>query len=206
MTLRKFLTSFWTLHVAGMIAFLAVALTATFWWLDAYTRHGQEVKVPNVCGLTSTQAIKALLDAGLQAEIADTGYVHASAPGIILAQSVAGGTSLKEGRLINLTVNSPHAPFVTLPDLADNSSLREAEQRIRAIGLKLEATEYIDGEKDWVYDVKVNGQSRPAGSRISGEARVTLVAGNGADLDGMEENDSTENLYWEMDDEAVGMP
>ena len=73
-----------------------------------------------------------------------------------------------------------------MPDIADNSSARQARARLEALGLKLTPSEYIDGEKDWVYNVKCNGRIVNTGQRIPSDAWVTLVVGKG-----YEENDST---------------
>ena len=37
----------------------------------------------------------------------------------------------------------------------DNSSLRQAEAKLRALGFKITEPEYISGEKDWVYSLSL---------------------------------------------------
>ncbi len=79
-----------------------------------------------------------------------------------------------------------------MPDLTDNSSRREAESRLTAIGLKLAPVEFILGEKGWVYGVKVNGRAVSAGTRIPVGSAVTLVVGNGETEEVFNGNDSLE--------------
>ena len=42
---------------------------------------------------------------------------------------------VKEGRIIYLTINAINIPLQAVPDVADNSSLRQAEARILALSL-----------------------------------------------------------------------
>ena len=39
------------LHILIMLAVAVVAVVALYFWLDHYTRHGDSVEVPDVCGL-----------------------------------------------------------------------------------------------------------------------------------------------------------
>lgn len=39
------------------------------------------------------------------------------------------------------------APKVSVPDIMDNSSLRQAEAKLRALGFRVTEPEYISGEK-----------------------------------------------------------
>ena len=110
----------------------------------------------------------------------------------VLDQSVKTGSKVKEGRVINVTINSATPPTIVMPDLADNSSLREAQSRLRAIGLTLTPTEYINGEKDWAYEVKCDGKNIAAGTRISITSKITLVAGDGMT-----------NEYFQFEDDSL---
>ena len=54
--------------------------------------------------------------------------------------------------------------------------------------------EYIEGEKDWVYEVKCNGRTLSAGSCVDVNDELVLVVGDGSYYgDGMEDVDG-ENL------------
>lgn len=172
------------------MAILAVALVAgTLYALDRYTRHGEKIIVPELRGFTESEATLKLQSLGLQAEVGDSGFVRSLPVGVVLGQSVKAGKEVKPGRTIYLTLNSGTQPTIVLPDLADNSSLREAESRLLAIGFKLGETEFIEGEKDWVYSVKAGGRIVSAGTRVSVDTPIVLVVGNG----------NTEDDFYDID-------
>lgn len=165
---------------------LFVALKA----LDVYTRHGQAVVVPSAKGMTVSQAKKLFLDKGLQCIVSDSLYVKEKPAGSILDHSPASGQKVKEGRTIYLTINTRNIPMQAVPDIADNSSLRQAQARIFSAGFKLTESQLINGEKDWVYAVKYRGKELKSGEKVPVGATLTLVVGNGAG-GSHEENDST---------------
>lgn len=195
MTARRFVG----LNVLAMIAVALGLVVLTFVGLNLYTRHGKEVVVPNLYGVGYDQAVASLEACGLLAEVEDTGYVPKMAAGSILEQTPSAGTKVKPGRTIALIINSGHARTIAMPDLADNSSRREAESRLKAMGFKTGETEAIDGELDWVYGMKANGREVAAGQRVPVDALITLVVGNGHSDEETLDVDSTEYLYNDED-------
>lgn len=169
---------FW-LNIIIMIIVLIAAPLIALQWLDGYTRHGQAVVVPDVKGMTLRLAENELDKQTLKSIIIDSSYVKGMPPGAILEQNPSGGSKVKEGRTVYLTINTESAPKIAVPDVMDNSSLRQAEAKLRALGFKLTDPEYISGEKDWVYSVKYRGRTLKAGEKIPHEAVVTLCVGNG---------------------------
>ena len=169
---------FW-LNIIIMIIVLIAAPLIALQWLDGYTRHGQAVVVPDVKGMTLRLAENELDKQTLKSIIIDSSYVKGMPPGAILEQNPSGGSKVKEGRTVYLTINTESAPKISVPDVMDNSSLRQAEAKLRALGFKLTDPEYISGEKDWVYSVKYRGRTLKAGEKIPHEAVVTLCVGDG---------------------------
>lgn len=166
-------------NVIVIIVVWVVVIAAAYWGSDIYTRHGQEVAVPDLKGLTADQAIRRLEALGLEGEIRDSIYNRQLQPDLVCAQTIHAGNYVKVGRVVGLTINSDRAPSLVLPDIGDNMSVREAEARLKSMGFTLTPPEYIDGEKDWVYSVKYKGYNVSAGTRIEISAPVTLVVGNG---------------------------
>lgn len=160
-------------------AVVVAACLGVLWGFDFYTRHGQTVTVPDLKGMSQEGATLKMERLGLQVEVTDTGFVRGLAAGTVLQQSLAAGSKVKPGRLVYITINDNNSPTIVLPDIGDNCSLREAQSRLRSIGFKLGPVEYIDGDQDWVYDVKVRGRAVPAGTRVSVDDPVVLVVGNG---------------------------
>ncbi len=174
---------FW-LNLMLMVATLIAAPIVALQWLDIYTRHGEAVVVPQVEGTVLTDAQKVLAQKSLKVEVVDSSFVKGLAPGTILDQNPKGNARVKEGRTIYLTINAANAPQIAMPDVMDNSSLRQAEAKLRSIGFKLTEHEYVSGEKDWVYAVKYRGRELKPGEKVPHEALLTLSVGNGGEVDG----------------------
>ena len=166
-------------NVLAMMIVLAVFIACAYWASVIYTRHGDEVEVPNLNGLTVKQAMERLDALELYGEIRDSIYNRDIAPGLVCVQTINAGNKEKIGRIIGLTVNSDHAPTLVLPDVADNMSYREATAKLRSMGFTLGEPEFIDGEKDWVYSVRYKGCNVSVGTRIDINEPIRLVVGNG---------------------------
>ena len=82
-------------------------------------------------------------------------------------------------------------PLRAIPDVADNSSLRQAQAKLLNAGFKLNQIQLVNGEKDWVYGVKYQGRQLAAGEKIPLGASLTLMVGDGSG-DMSEEEDSVD--------------
>lgn len=178
-------------NLLAMLIVVCLLTFLTFKGLEIYTRHGHDITVPSLKGMSYERARMTLENLKLKCAVTDSGYMPRLPANTVLDQSVKTGRKVKEGRVVNLTVNSLTPPTVVMPDLADNSSLREAQSRLRAIGFSLTPTEYINGEKDWVYEVKCNGKNVIAGTRIPITSVITLVAGDGMTNEYFQYNDDS---------------
>ncbi len=170
-------------NIAAMAAVVIVVLIAIWQGIAAYTRHGVSVEVPGVVGKMEADARYELSRMELTAIVVDSSYHKHLPAGSILDQSPAAGAHVKPGREIYLTVNTARTPTLAIPDIADNSSLREAEARLRAMGFKLGPPEHVAGDKDWVYGVKCMGRNVYAGERVPVDAVIVLQVGSYADED-----------------------
>lgn len=168
---------FW-LNLAGIIIATLAVCGGILSWLDNYTHHGESHVVPNVKNKTLTEAQTALQKQMMKGVVIDSSYVKGSPAGIVLEQKPLGGAKVKEGRTIYLTVTTTNVPQVSLPDLIDNSSLRQAEAKLRSMGFKLTEPEYVAGEQDWVYGIKYRGRKLSTGDKVPNEALLTLCVGN----------------------------
>ena len=168
---------FWLNLIAMPIVVIAI-IFGVLHWLDIYTHHGESIIVPNVNGLPLKQAENELGKKNLRSVVIDSNYVKGMPAGAILEQKPLGGAKVKIGRSIYLTINTGEVPKVSIPDIIDNSSFRQAEARLRALGFKLTEPEYIEGEKGWIYGVKYNGKELVSGEKIPREAVLTLCVGD----------------------------
>jgi beta-lactam-binding protein with PASTA domain len=148
--------------------------------LDYYTHHGEGIMVPKVQGMTYNKARLLLEQEGLIILVTDSGYNKTLPADCILAQTPGSGTKVKEGHIIYVTVNSPTSPSFTIPDIVDNSSVREAEAKLMAMGFRLLPAQTVPGEKDWVYGIVCRGRRVSNGDRIPIDYPLTLLVGGGS--------------------------
>ena len=144
-------------NLLAMVIVAAILIIVTFRWMKSYTLHGQYITVPDVTGMYEQEARQVLSIAGLNYEVTDYKFDKMMVEGGVIEQKPKPGAFVKQDRKIYLTLNSGKEPLRAVPDLADNSSLRAAESKLRAAGFKLTETEYVDGDQDWVYEIKYLG-------------------------------------------------
>ena len=204
MTSSEFLSKFKSKYLWGnLLAMLVVVILLGIgvrFGIDAYTHHGESIAIPDIRHKNWADAEKILENAGLQIEVSDTGYVKTLPPDCILEQSPAPGELVKSGHVIYVTVNASSTPSLALPDVIDNSSLREAMAKLTAMGFKLGAPQFIPGEQDWVYGILVNGRHVVAGDRIPVGATLIIQVGNGQ----RDASDSIDMVGNPFEEEPVG--
>lgn len=191
---KKFKSWYLWGNLAAMALVVVLACYGLKYWLGVYTHHGEAIEVPDLRQKSFKDAQHILRGLGLDVTVSDTGYVKTLSPDCILEQTPEPGARVKSGRMVTVIVNAAHSPMITLPDIIDNSSLREAMAKLSAMGFKVGKPEYIPGERDWVYGVTVRGRQVVAGERISVDDVVTVQAGSGI----RDESDSIE--YVDIDD------
>jgi beta-lactam-binding protein with PASTA domain len=185
----KFKSGYLWGNLLAMAVVVVLLLVGVKYALDVYTHHGESLTVPSVKHKKYKDAERILDDLGLVVVVSDTGYVKTLPPDVILEQSIEAGEKVKSGRIIYLTVNALKTPTITLPDIIDNSSLREAMAKLTAMGFKLAMPQFVPGEKDWVYGVLCRGRRVSAGDHVSIDSPLTLMIGSG-------EYDSDEELEY----------
>lgn len=192
MNTKQFLGKFTSAYLLGHLlamAIVGILLIAGVWYgLRIYTHHGEGVRIPDLKGMSSGEAKRLLEQDGLIMEVNDSGYNKRMPADCVLAQMPAAGQTVKTGRAIYVTINSPTSPRIALPDLIDNSSYREAQYRLQAMGFRLLDPKYIDGEKDWVYGIQLQGRNLRTGDKVPSESPLTLVIGKGYNDDDSDED------------------
>ena len=141
MKAREFFGKFCSKFLIGnLLAMLLVVIAVMFgvkFGLEAYTHHGQGIPVPKIEGMRYSEARMMIEELKLNIIVSDSGYNKKLPADCILAQNPGQGTNVKEGHTVYVTVNSPSSPSFPIPDVVDNSSYREAEAKLMAIGFKL---------------------------------------------------------------------
>lgn len=206
MTISEFIGKFKSKMLWGNLAamvgvIIALAIGCKF-AIDIYTHHGESITIPNIVHKNYDDAEHILDALGLDIVVSDTGYIKTLPPGAILEQFPAPGEHVKSGHTIYVTINATQTPTITLPDVIDNCSLREAMARLKAMGFKLGPPQFVSGEKDWVYGITVNGRHVAYGDRIPVDAKLIIQVGNGM-RDASDSVDYVDPAY-EEDDQNSG--
>jgi len=171
---------FWG-NIIAMLVVVILLIFGVLKGLDFYTHHGEGVNVPEIKGMRVNEAQMLLRNHDLVGVVADSTYVENKPSGTVLESNPPVGQLVKKKRIVYLTVNSSSVPMVAIPDVVENSSLRQAEIQLSASGFKLDSIQYIPGEKDWVYAVKYKGNKLLLGEKVPMGANLVLVAGDGGD-------------------------
>ena len=207
MKTRDFFGKLLSGYLLGNLLAMAVVVVALClgvkYGLELYTHHGEGIVVPRIEGMMYNNARLLLENEGLNIVVSDSGYNKRLAADCILAQSPGEGTKVKSGHVVYVTVNSPSSPSFAIPDIVDNSSYREAEAKLMAIGFKLLPPKYINGEKDWVYGIISRGRRVSTGDMVTIDSPLTLIVGNGQYSDIDSEINYVEPEYQMGGDDAV---
>lgn len=183
MSIRDFFSfsknRFFWLNIIGMILAIVLMIFGVLKGLDIYTHHGEAVEVPDVKGMSVLEAKQVFEKVDLNCMVTDSDYVSTLPAGCILDYNPPVGQKVKRGRIIYLNINTLSVPLVDVPDVADNSSLRQAEARLLAAGFKISKVEEVDGEKDWVYGVKYDGKLLMIGEKVPINSTLSLMVGTG---------------------------
>ena len=118
----------------GALAMLAVALVSAFITMRLAI-HGREVKVPNLAGLSLSDASKKASSMGLRLNLENRFYSPDVVPGTVLAQSPAAGTTVRREWAVRVT-ESLGPQQVAIPDVVGQSE-RAASVNVRRLSLDL---------------------------------------------------------------------
>lgn len=184
MTIKEFFSfrrnRFFWFNIVAMGGVMCGFFFGVMRWLDIYTHHGEAVVVPDVKGMSVREAETVFANRGLVCMVADSTYRKDLTPGCVLDNKPTAGQKVKEGRIVYLTINTYSIPPKNVPDVADNSSLRQAEARLLAAGFKLAAIDTVRGELDWVYGVRYGDRLLEQGEEVPTGAALVLVVGDGS--------------------------
>ena len=168
------------LNLLAMVVVVVLLCFGVKFGLALYTHHGEGIEVPELKGMTYLKARLLLEENNLNIVVSDSGYQKSLPADCILAQTPGHGVKVKSGHTIYVTVNSPSSPTFSIPDIVDNSSFREAEAKLMAMGFRLTEPQRVVGEKDWVYGILCRGRRVSNGDRVPIDYPLTLMIGTGS--------------------------
>ena len=183
----RFLKDKWFyISLAIMALVLVVAFLMTFKKLDKFTRHGEELLVPDMTGMNYDEVVEQYQDI-FTFILLDSIYVKDFPEGAVYQQNPSPGAKVKEGRNIYVLRTTIAPEIVIMPNLR-NLSLRQAMVSLNAVGLKVDKLEFVDYfARNAVVEQKLKGEViEPKADVVKGSA-ITLVVGLG-------KGDKTTNL------------
>ena len=165
-------------NLAIVLMLCLVLYSSFFATLHWVTRHGEEVRIPNIRGKDMNAAIARLHSMHFEVYI-DSTYEPDMKSLIVLKQVPDTGSIVKEGRTVFITVNMLTPPHVPMPNLV-NLSYRSAEMLLRNNKLIVGDTTYKpDIASGAILAQLFNGTPIRPGELISQGSKISLVIGNG---------------------------
>ena len=169
--------TFWFnfLIVLSLCIILYISFFATLHWV---TKHGEELKIPDVRGKDVTAAIAELKAMHFEVYV-DSTYEPNIKSLKVLKQMPDTGAIVKEGRTVFLTVNMLTPPQVPMPNLV-NLSYRSAEMLLRNNKLRVGDTAHVpDIAAGAVKQQLFNHREIKPGDMITQGSKISLVIGDG---------------------------
>jgi len=167
---------FWGGLIVLLLLFLTAYLLVDRVIMPDYTRHDVTVQVPSVTDRSFDEAVEVLSQYDLDVEREAQEFNPNVARGIVVDQRPRGQALVKPGRRVYLTVNAGDVQQVTMPSL-DGLSIREARNRVRALGLTIEE-EQPDSIPS-AYRNTITGHEPAAGDSLAEGNGVTLYYSTG---------------------------
>lgn len=130
------------IHLVIIIALVIVLIHLTFSSLDRFTRHGDEVLVPNFVGMNCDEVLEKYKD-DYNFILLDSIYARNFQEGSIYQQDPLPNSKVKKGRNLYYIKVSVAPERVMMPNLR-NLSLRQAMVMLKANGLKVDELEFVE--------------------------------------------------------------
>lgn len=162
-----------------LIAFavVVVLIVGSMIFLNVFTKHNQELSVPDLANMTVEEAQLVAEEAGMRIDVTDSAFVKRMKRGAVYRQNPVPGSKVKHGRRISLTINAVNPRQITMPDLIGYST-RQAKAEILSRGLVLGRLIYEqDMATNNVLKQLHNGEVIEPGTMVESEAVIDLVVG-----------------------------
>jgi beta-lactam-binding protein with PASTA domain len=130
------------LTAATMIAVVLMAAAITL----RIALHGHEVTIPDLSGMTVSEASQAALDTGVDLNVENKFYSTTVPVGRILSQAPAPGSRVRHGWQVRVT-ESLGPQHVTIPNVV-GESVQQASMNVRKLQLELGTVAHIDAQGD----------------------------------------------------------
>lgn len=173
---------FWHKHPV-LMNFLSIIVVAVLlvWlvgvvFLNYWTRHGEEIEMPQVKNLSVTDAARILRDAEFDVKL-DSIYSNDVAPGTVVKQSPPENSMVKSGGTAWLIYVCYSTKKAKVPEFVDGS-LAAALSNFHSRGFEnTEVVEVPSEQNDLVLGATYNGLELKPGMEIPVNARIVIKVG-----------------------------
>lgn len=163
-----------------MLAISVGIVMLVFFLIKIYSRQGKEFELPNMVGC-NIEDMRADPTIDLTYIVIDSVYEEGDEGGRILTQDPKGGTQVKKGRKIYVTITSFSAAKCYLPDLCD-LSVRQAVSQLVSVGLQPGRLRFVESpDRNAVLSLSQEGRILTAGQEMTHGTRVDMTVGLGPD-------------------------
>ena len=172
-------------NAAMIVLAVGVLSVAAHLAMQIGTRHSARRTVPDLTGIPYELALRMAAERNLTLHVNDSLFVPAYDGGVVLDQLPEGGTEVKPGRTVYLTINSSRQKMVEVPYVAERS-LRQAKNMLEIAGLEIAELIYKpDMATNYVLEQWCNGRKMERGDRVEMEmgSGVTLCVGAEDDVE-----------------------
>lgn len=168
------------IHLLIAIAIVIIIIEVAFFSLKGYTRHGEEIVVPNFVGLNCDSVLEQCGD-DFSFIMLDSVYTKTLPEGSIYQQDPLPNSNVKKGRNLYYVKVSEAPEKVRMPNLR-NLSLRQAMVILRANGLKVSQLEFVDHfAKNAIVEQEFQGEVIAPGTELIKGSAIKLKVGYGKD-------------------------
>ena len=177
----KFLTQrAFYINLLIAIALVVIIIEVAFFSLKGYTRHGEEIVVPDLVGLNCDEVLEQYHD-DFNFIMLDSVYTKKLAEGSIYQQDPMPNSKVKKGRNLYYVKVSEAPEKVLMPNLK-NLSLRQAMVLLRANGLNVSQLEFVDHfAKNAIVEQEFQGEVIEPGTELVKGSAIKLKVGYGRD-------------------------
>jgi len=161
------------------VILMIILIFSAIKFLDIYTEHGEEVKLPDFKGLTTVQIDSAGYGDTFDFFVIDSIYDVSKPGGTVVMQLPRSGTSVKKGRNVYLTVVAMTPELVTMPDLKD-LTIRQAVNVLESSKLQVGNLKYVPSfDKNAVLEQMFEGDTIFPGDTLVKGSVIDMIVGSG---------------------------
>jgi beta-lactam-binding protein with PASTA domain len=149
-------------HLALAIGFLIALIILTMLWLRLYTNHGEKLVMPTLVKKNIYEAAELAEDKSFQIVVFDSIFKLGVPGGTVLSQNPAGGSEVKSGRKVYVTITKYAPEKIKVKDLpilyGNDFNQKMNELEYRGLKSKIVGRKYDPGEPNHILEVYYKGQ------------------------------------------------